>query len=250
MADWALDYFERGYAQRWGLSAPSDEVRLQIGGLYELLQLSPTSRVIDIACGHGRHAIALADRGPDVIGLDFASSLLHRARHLAVESRTGVRWIRGDMRRLPLRTECADAAIVLDAFGFFETEQEHEAVLQESARVLTSGGRLALKVVNGRPVLDAFREVDRQERDGTIVAITRALRLDPPRMTERIHISGSRGQGEYERHQRLYQVEELCAALERAGLSVVGVFSSPAGALFDASQSPTMWVIGQRRGAV
>jgi hypothetical protein len=38
-------------------------------------------------------------------------------------------------------------------------------------------------------VLDAFRETDREERDGTVVAISRALTLDPPRMTERISIS-------------------------------------------------------------
>jgi ubiquinone/menaquinone biosynthesis C-methylase UbiE len=99
MPDWTREYFERGYAQRWGLPAPSDHVRLEADGLYSLLQLSPTSRVIDIGCGHGRHALALAERGPDVIGLDFAVALLNRARRLTAGARTQVRWIRGDMRR-------------------------------------------------------------------------------------------------------------------------------------------------------
>ena len=247
MPDWTREYFEHGYAQRWGLPAPSDQVRLEADGLYTLLQLSPTSRVIDIGCGHGRHAIALAEHGPEVIGLDIAVALLNRARQLAADLRTQVRWIRGDMRRLPFRSECATAAILMDAFGFFETEEEHEVILRQAARVLTTGGRLALKVVNGGLVLDAFRETAREEREGVVVSLSRTLTFGPARMTERISVSGNRGHGEYERRQRLYRVDELRAALEYAGFSIVDVFASPDGTPFDPSASPTVWFISQRR---
>jgi len=83
---WTRDYFERGYAQRWGLPAPSDQVRPEANGLCDLLHLPPASRVIDIGCGQGRHAIALAERGLDVIGLDFAVTLPGRARHSRLEA--------------------------------------------------------------------------------------------------------------------------------------------------------------------
>ena len=246
MAHWTGEYFERGYGQRWGLPAPSDHVRLEANGLYNILQLSPTSRVIDIGCGHGRHAIALAERGPRVIGLDAATALLDRARHLAAGLHTPVRWIRGDMRRLPFRSACASAAIVMDAFGFFETEEENDAVLREIARVTTTGGRLVLKVVNGVPVLAAFRETDREERDGAVVSVSRLLTLDPPRMTERISIGGSRGHGEYQRRQRLYRVEELQAALERAGFAVVDVFGRADGTPFEPTVSSALWMVARR----
>jgi 2-polyprenyl-3-methyl-5-hydroxy-6-metoxy-1,4-benzoquinol methylase len=80
MPDWTREYFERGYAQRWGLLAPSDSTRLEAAGLWTLLQLSPACRIIDIGCGHGKHALPLAERGAEVIGLDFAAALLNRAR--------------------------------------------------------------------------------------------------------------------------------------------------------------------------
>jgi ubiquinone/menaquinone biosynthesis C-methylase UbiE len=249
MSDWTREYFERGCAERWGLPAPSEQVRLQARGLWNLLQLSSTSRVIDIGCGHGRHALALAEHGPEVIGLDFAVALLRRARHLASELRGEVRWIRGDMRRLPFRSACADAIVMMDAFGFFDTEEEHDAVLRESVRVLTTGGRLALKVVNGGPILDAFRETDYEERDGVVISVSSTLTMDPPRMTQKISVSGPRGQGEYERRQRLYRVEELAAALERVGFAIVGVFASADGATFEPAISSTIWIVGKRRGA-
>jgi SAM-dependent methyltransferase len=246
MPDWTRTYFERGYAQRWGLRTPGDVVRREAEGLYNLLRLSSASRVIDIGCGHGRHAFALADRGTDVIGLDFAVALLTRARQLAVELQAPVRWVRGDMRQLPFRAGSADAAILLDAFGFFETDEEHETVLREAARVLTPAGRIGLKIVNGGPVLEDFRDKDREERDGTVISISRTLMRDPPRMTERISIRGSRGDGEYERRQRLYRIEELVAALERAGFAVAGLYARPDGTPFDPEVSSTMWIVGQR----
>lgn len=245
MPDWARDYFERGYGQRWGLKAPSDQVRLEAGGLYTLLQLSSTSRVIDVGCGHGRHAVALAEHGLDVIGLDFAVALLNRARDLAASLRAPVRLVRGDMRRLPFRTGCADAVIVMDAFGFFETDEEHDAILREAARVLTSHGRLGLKIVNGNFVLDGFRETEREERDGAVISVSRTLTHDRTRMTERISVNGLRGQGEYERRQRLYRVEELVAALERVGVTVVGVFAALDGSPFEPTASSTMWIVGE-----
>jgi ubiquinone/menaquinone biosynthesis C-methylase UbiE len=246
MPDWIRDYFEHGYGQRWGLHAASEPVRLEVDGLYKLLELSPSSRLVDVGCGHGRHAIALAERGVDVIGVDFTVALLTRARELAAERHLRAQWLRGDMRRLPVQSGCADAAVMLDAFGFFDTEGEHETVLREAARILTAGGRLALKVVNGQLVLDAFREQDREERDGTVVEITRTLTLDPPRMTERLHLSG-RVRGQYERRQRLYRIDELCTAFEHAGFAIAGVFARPDGTPFESTRSFSIWIVGQRR---
>jgi SAM-dependent methyltransferase len=246
MSDWIREYFEHGYPQRWGLHAPSEPARREADGLYELLELSPSSRLVDVGCGHGRHAIALAERGVGVIGVDFTVALLTRARELAAGGRLRVQWVRGDMRRLPVQSRSADAAVMLDAFGFFDTEDEQETVVREAARILTAGGRLALKVVNGGLVLDAFRERDREERDGTVVEITRTLTLDPPRMTERLRLGGS-GHGEYERRQRLYRIDELRTALEHAGFAIAGVFARPDGTPFEPAESFSIWIVGRRR---
>ena len=240
MADWAGDYFERGYSRRWGLPAPTEQVRLHADGLWKLLQLAHGSRVIDIGCGHGRHALALAERGVEVLGLDSSTALLNRARQLSVELRTPAHWIRADMRRLPIRSSVASAAMLMDAFGFFETDREHDAVLAEAARVLEPHGRLVLKVVNGAAVLADFRPTAREERDGVEITIHRTLALAPPRMTERITIEGDE---KYERRQRLYRIDELSTAMEKAGFDVVGVYASPDGAEFDPAVSSTMWLV-------
>ena len=246
MLNWARDYFEVGYAQRWSLHGPSDQVRQDAAGLWDVMGLSPGARLIDIGCGHGKYAVALAERGASVIGLDFAASLLDRAKALTVDLQNPARWIRGDMRRLPLQSGCADGAVIVDAFGFFETDDDNDEVLREAARVLRVGGRIVLKVVNGGQVLDDFRSSEREEREGVVVVVTNALEVNPPRLIQRLQISGVRGTGEYERRQRLYRADDICAALERIGLSGASVFASPDRSPFDHKASPAMWVVGQR----
>ena len=108
------------------------------------------------------------------------------------------------------------------------------------------GGRLALKVVNGEPILASFRRSDREERDGVVVTLSRSLTLEPPRMVERVSVSGSRGKGR-QRRQRLYRVDDLSAAAKiRRRYAIVGLFADACGAVFEPAISPSMWLIGQR----
>jgi len=145
------------------------------------------------------------------------------------------------MRRLPLPSEFFAGAILIDAFGFFETDDENEAVLAEVRRVLAPRGRFVLKVVNGAPIRAGFRETDREEREGVVVNISRQLMLGPSRMIERVVVTGSRGSGEYERCQRLYNSADLYGALKRTGFTGVELFANPSGASFEPATSSTIW---------
>ena len=116
--------------------------------------------------------------------------------------------------------------------------------------MLIAHGRLVLKVVNGGLVLDDFRETEREERDGVVVSVANRLSFRPPRPIQRLSVRGARGQGEYERRQRLYRVEELRAVLEDAGLAVVNVYGNPDGAPLESAKASTMWVVAQHANAV
>jgi SAM-dependent methyltransferase len=246
MAEWAHDYFEHGYAQRWALAVPSEVTSPDVDYLWQILRLDTGVPLLDVGCGHGRHAVAFTKRGAAVTGVDFAASLLERARSVARDSAVTVCWARGDMRQLPFRSQSFQAAIMFDAFGFFELEDDNEEALREVARVLAPGGRLGLKVVNAKPILRGFRPADREERDGVVTEIRRTLTLDPPRLTEHLVISGPRGGGRYERRQRLYGIEDLGVALRNAGLMIAAVLSATTGGSFEPTSSPAMVIIGER----
>jgi SAM-dependent methyltransferase len=249
MTEWARDYYERGYAQRWTLGPPSAETQREADTLCAQLRLTSSTRVLDVGCGHGRSAVALAQRGVDVTGIDFAAYLLARAQELAKAFDVRPSWVRGDMRCLPFRPESMQAAMLKDAYGFFDSEEENERVLRELARVLIPDGRVALKVANAEPILTNFRPTAREQRGDTTIEIERRLLADPPRLVEDLFVAGSGGSGRYQRRQRLDRAAEVTAQLEAAGLAVIELMASIAGAPFDPSTSSAMVVVAERRVA-
>ena len=69
--------------------------------LVDRLELGPRTRVLDLGCGHGRHALELARRGVAVVGLDYSEPALALARANAAAEGLEVELVQGDMRELP-----------------------------------------------------------------------------------------------------------------------------------------------------
>ncbi len=110
------------------------------------LDLEPGERLLDLACGSGVHALRLARRGIEVVGLDIAPSLVrYCTEQAAAEELENVTFVEGDMRALTYQEEF-DALVVLStSFGFFDDETNRR-VLDGIARALKPGGRVLLQL--------------------------------------------------------------------------------------------------------
>ena len=108
--------------------------------------------VLDLACGPGRHAIALARDGFRVTGVDLSPFLLEKAASLAQEQNVDVEWVQADMRHF-LRPEAFDLAIsIFTSFGYFDDKQDDLAVLRNIRRSLRVGGILVMELM-GKEIL-------------------------------------------------------------------------------------------------
>ena len=100
---------------------------------------SPGMAALDLCCGHGIVARALAAAGADVIGVDFSPAMLESARSAVPE----VRFVEGDAMALPFEDERFDAVTV--GFGMPHVP-DPPAAMAEVRRVLKPGGRIAYSV--------------------------------------------------------------------------------------------------------
>jgi demethylmenaquinone methyltransferase/2-methoxy-6-polyprenyl-1,4-benzoquinol methylase len=110
----------------------------------------PGDHVLDACCGTGDLAIAAAERGGRVTGLDFSERMLQRAR----AKRASIEWVRGDMLALPFADASFDAVTV--GFGVRNVD-DLEAGVRELRRVLRPGGRLGvLEITRPTGILAPF----------------------------------------------------------------------------------------------
>jgi demethylmenaquinone methyltransferase / 2-methoxy-6-polyprenyl-1,4-benzoquinol methylase len=97
----------------------------------------PGDCVLDACCGTGDLAVEAERRGGRVVGLDFSSRMLERAR----KKSGAIEWVEGDALALPFPDGEFDAATV--GFGV-RNLSDLEGGLRELARVLRPGGKIAV----------------------------------------------------------------------------------------------------------
>jgi len=120
----------------------------------ELTGAGPGTRVLDLACGTGDIAFAVAGRGARVVGLDVTHRMVQLAR-LKAPSGAGVRFVTADMMALPFRDEEFD--VVTTGYGI-RNVPDITGAIAEMRRVLKPGGAL-LSLDFNRPVNPLVRGV-------------------------------------------------------------------------------------------
>ena len=216
-----MSYFDGRYLHEYEplLSLATD--RRDVRRVIELLGLPVGARMLDVPCGHGRHAHLLAEAGYRVDAVDFSRHLLTVARQRGISPE--LRYHRGDMRALPRRwTGRFDAVLNLfTSFGFFLDPADDARTISEFARVLRPGGILVWHGASRDGVMARFLDRDWwQVSDGTMVAHERSF--DPLSGVLTVRSTTSTGDRARSREHRirLYTATRLAELCASAGLIV------------------------------
>jgi SAM-dependent methyltransferase len=188
------------------------------------LGLSPGQRVLDLGCGTGRHAIALATRGLEVTGVDISAGMLREAGHAAQAAGVSVEWIHSpaqgfsaDARFDAAYSVCEGALCLLAAGEPFDRDL---GVLQVLHRALKPGGRGMVTVLNGMRLLRCYNAAD-----------VDAGRFDPSTLIESgaMPVQTPAGPQQVATRERGYVPSELHLLLRLAGFSVRCIGGGTAG---------------------
>lgn len=222
MAEWWEDLFVTGAYRQLEEIAP-ERTAQQVDFALEALDVGLGDRLLDVACGIGRHSVPFAAAGLRVTGVDISPVYLARAAEQGAPHRAA--FARGDMRALPVRSSAFDASVNLfTSFGYFESDAEHQQTLNEIGRALKPGGRFLLDTAHHDGLIRRFRERDWTEiKDGLLLE---ARRWDV--RTGRLHAVWTfvRG-GSTQAHRvaiRIYTFPEMERMLRTAGLEVADIW--------------------------
>jgi len=223
MAEWYERWFGEDYLALYPHRNDRDAAAA-VGLLERELSAREPGRVLDLACGAGRHTRLLRSLGWSV-GLDLSPVLLRLAR---ANDPAGP-YVRADMRVLPF----ADGSFSLitnlfTSFGYFASDEEHDIVLAEIHRVLRQGGVFVLDFLNAPHVRGTLVPIDQREVDGGIVDQRRSITPDGRFVVKKI-TSRSDGRSYVERV-RLFEPDDLRTMFRSAGLTPVAEFGDYDGA--------------------
>ncbi len=174
--EWWSDYFDRQFVRIYRDFLTPERTAREVEGITEMLDLPAGARVLDLACGWGRHSIELARAGFRVTGLDLSETLLARARRRAAATGVEVEWVRADMREIGRAGEFDAVLSLYSSLGYFLSDEEDLRVLRAAREALRPGGWLLLETMHRDHVVGDYAERDWWETgDGATVWVEREL---------------------------------------------------------------------------
>ena len=230
-ADWPIAFFDDDYLKIYEPMLTPERTRLEADFLERELGLARAGRVLDLACGVGRHAVEMARRGYHVTGVDINARYLAIAARAAAAAGVEASWLRADMRALDFAGAFDAAYSYFTSFGYY-SDDENERVLENVARALVPGGRFLLDVMNRDYLLThPNQRTWHQREDGALLMEENGLDLATSRVTSRQILiapgAGAHVTKEYDL--RAYTCAELTVLLRRWGLRVTRVLGGPDG---------------------
>jgi SAM-dependent methyltransferase len=169
--EWFSAWFDSPYYHILYAKRDENEAARFISSLQEKLQLAPGSRVLDAACGKGRHAITLEQLGFSVDAFDLSPSNIEAAQ--AFESSRLLFFVHDLREPLPLQNEYEAIFNFFTSFGYFDDMEDNQKAFNTLAGGLKTGGILVLDFFNPTHVLANLVASETVIREGISFQIKR-----------------------------------------------------------------------------
>ena len=220
-----------------------EEAEREVLTAVEYLHCESSCRVLDLACGAGRHMRAFSRIGMSITGVDISEVLLARAREALGDLGGHVSLVRADMRCLPF-CGCFDGVTMwFTSFGYFRMVAEDRRVLESIRSTLRRGGWWWIDIPN--PAYLAATLVPESERDvespNGPAHVTERRKIVRDRVVKRIEITDSLGSRSFVERVRLYPPERFGALIRSVGLTARGILGDYDGSPFTPNVPRQIW---------
>jgi SAM-dependent methyltransferase len=160
---WFQNWFNSPYYHILYHQRNDEEAEFFIDNLCAFLKPDLNSRLLDIACGRGRHSVYLNKKGYDVTGIDLSFASINYAKQFENEK---LHFYVHDMRYLFYINYFDIAFNLFTSFGYFETEKDHVNSLKTFRKSLKKDGLLVLDYFNSQKIIKNLNQHEVKQVEG------------------------------------------------------------------------------------
>jgi len=226
-------YYHILYSQR-----NDEEAEFLIDNLSAYLKPALHSRILDIACGRGRHSVYLNKKGFDVTGIDLAEQNIKYARQFEQKH---LHFYVHDMRRLGYINYYDIALNLFTSFGYFDTEKEHVNALKSFRKSIKDDGTVVIDYFNTQKILSNLTHRESKTMEGITFNIHKFVAEG--KIIKHINFEHKNKDFAFEERVQAFTLQDFERMLEKSGLAIKDIFGSYNLDPFDAVKSDRLILV-------
>lgn len=244
-------WFEKWFSDKLYLDLyqhrDEEDARWMINLLQRSIAVKTNSKVLDIACGSGRHSIELARRGFDVTGFDLSEFLISEARKNlknSSEKNMKVKFLIKDMRDFNFGNTFDIAVNIFTSFGYFDNDKENFRVIENVSDSLKKGGYFVFDFLNKYYLEKNLKPLSRNIIGNSSVVQRRKIENGFVKKT--IIITRGNSVKQFDEVLKLYSLQDFKRAFDFSGLKTERIFGDYSGNKFNRTKSGRLIIIARK----
>ncbi len=239
----SLPWYDRFFRHEYLKFDEHPETDLEIEFLLRTLKFKSDTRILDIGCGYGRHALPISQKGYSVFGIDRSPVMLSAAQ--SKNANRNLRLLLSDMRSLPFSNAFHIALSLFSSFGYFQDEDENFQVLQQISSSLLPGGQFLIETANRDFIVRHLVPTQVYRPQDLVLIEERTFDAATSRSQVDITILQNGEETRLNHSIRLYTYTELQMLLAAAGLVSIAVWGDYRGNAYT-YDSPQMITLAEK----
>ena len=219
--EWFETWFSSPYYHILYKNRDDNEAVGFIDNIIKYLNLEPSAKVLDAACGKGRHSIYLNQKGFDVTGIDLSSPSIDSAKN---HENTGLSFYTHDIRNIFRIRYFNYIFNLFTSFGYFNNKSDNLRCLRAFKKGLTSNGVLLIDFMNAKKAINSMKAHESKVIDDIEFSINK--KIEKGFIKKNISFYANRKQNIFEESVQALGKNDFIDLFNESGLVLIEAFGN------------------------
>lgn len=198
-------------------------------------------RILEVACGKGRHAKYLNHLGFNVTGIDLSKNSIEFANK---DSNENLKYFVHDMRSVFKKNHFDLVTNLFTSFGYFENQEDEQTTINAMSNNLKEGGLLLIDFMNVKKVISSLVKYESKEIEGVKFLIEREY--DENHIIKKIIIKDQDSDLNFQEKVRALTLYDFDIMLKKANMNIVDIFGDYSLNDFNAIDSDRLIILSKK----